>query len=94
MALSYIEQVLNFTQSQVVMVTYQFFRLDASGQILEQSTEVECDHDEMALAVGSAQIGAHVAVEIWSHRRLVGRVAHTGIQDASPRSVRHLVPDG
>jgi hypothetical protein len=76
------------------MTTYQFYRLDASGQILDHATEVECDHDEMALAVGSAQIGAHAAVEIWSHRRLVGRVAHAGIRHPPPRSVHLPVPGG
>jgi hypothetical protein len=71
------------------MTTYQFYRLSASGEILDHSTEVECDHDEMALAVGSAQIGTHAAVEIWSYRRLVGRVAHAGVQHPLPKSPRH-----
>jgi hypothetical protein len=66
------------------MMTYQFYRLDASGQILGPSIEIECDDDEMALAVGSAQIGAHVAMEILSYGRFVGRVAHAGIQDPPP----------
>jgi hypothetical protein len=76
------------------MTTYQLYRLNASGQILDHSTEVECDHDEMALAVGGAQIGPHTAVEIWSYRRLVGRVAHAGMQHPPPRSVSLHIPSG
>jgi hypothetical protein len=76
------------------MTVYQFYRLNASGQILDHATEVECDHDEMALAVGSAQSGPHAAVEIWSHRRLVGRVTHAGIGHPLPTSVPLPLPGG
>jgi hypothetical protein len=77
-------------------MTYRFYHLNALRQILRRSTEVECDHDEMALAVASAQNGAHEAVEVWSHRRLVGRVPHAGIQHPPPpqTSLRPIVPDG
>ena len=56
------------------MTIYQLYPLNASGQILDHSIEVECDHDEMARAVGSAQAGEHDAVEVWVGPRLVGRV--------------------
>ena len=69
-----LEQLVNLNQPGVEMAKYQFYLLDTSGKILDHAIEIECDHDDLARAVGCAQTGEHDAVEIWSYQRLVGRV--------------------
>lgn len=57
------------------MATYRFYFMTVDDRIA-RGKDVECDHDEDALARARALHHAH-AVEVWQERRKVGRVEAT-----------------
>jgi hypothetical protein len=58
------------------MPSYRFYSLDAAGQIMAESTIVDCPNDEAARESATTHAEVCDEVEIWQERRFVGRIRH------------------
>ncbi len=60
------------------MATYRIYDLDAQGHILGRS-DADCADDADACVQATAALGTDGEAEVWSDRRLVGRVRGSGL---------------